>query len=225
MQEIDNLDVDTFINTPFMLQIVQQSLPTLLQKANAEKQRLQRQTEQQGQGELRKGGAAAKTTQKITTTRAQLYEVFTGEHFKREQQKIEKNPHFVIPDKYDIAASAKEFSEDLAIHMFVNDVVSVQTESVNYRSHRNQSNDKDFERFFDSKETKTYIARKASQLIELDGQCRFSHKSIMEYFAASMFYQDFNFIILTFKDIVNKQQQTQQSKQQKKRQPSQLLTH
>ena len=49
-----------------------------------------------------------------------------------------------------------------------------------------------FEEFF-SNDQKTKLARLGAQIIQVDGKARFSHKSIMEYFAARVFYEEIKF--------------------------------
>ena len=131
--------------------------------------------------------ARDKTKQKIT--RAKLYEVFTDQHFQREAQRLEKQEKDV-PAGFDFKRSFKEYSEDLAVQMFLHDKTSVETESVSYVKKLNNQNQKnDFGRFFTEKEVKVRLARRGCQLTELDGLCKFNHKSIQEYFVATTIFE------------------------------------
>jgi len=49
-----------------------------------------------------------------------------------------------------------------------------------------------FQKFFRN-DQKTKLARLGAQIIQVDGKARFSHKSIMEYFAARVFYEEIKF--------------------------------
>lgn len=53
-----------------------------------------------------------------------------------------------------------------------------------------------FEEFFKDDEI-TKFSRSGAQIIQVDGQARFTHKSIMEYFAARVYYEEIKTIKIT----------------------------
>ena len=110
--------------------------------------------------------------------RGMLYEIFTEQHFQREAEKLQKNEKD-IPSGFDLRKSSREFSKDLASEMFLHKKTSIQTESFNYVMKIGNDKQKGpFERFFRDKDSRVRLARKGAQIIELDGLCKFSHKSI-----------------------------------------------
>lgn len=64
-------------------------------------------------------------------SRAKLYQVFTSEHFKKKARRIEKSEKD-IPKGFDLEKSFKEYSEDLAVELFLHHRISVETESSSY---------------------------------------------------------------------------------------------
>jgi len=122
-------------------------------------------------------------------TKARLYKQFTRMHFEHEKKKMEQSKN--IPDKYDLVGSFYEFSVDLAINMYINDKVAVEAEGYSYGRKKDLSDQSyDFSRFFNPNDHKVYIAEQGAQLLRLEGTSKFQHKSIMEYFAARVFYEE-----------------------------------
>jgi len=85
-----------------------------------------------------------------------------------------------------------QYSKDLAVNMFIRKVTSLQVKSSGYKVLGIVENEKKniWSRFFDDTQIMTKLARRGAQIIEDDGVIRFTHKSIMEYFAAKQFYDE-----------------------------------
>ena len=83
--------------------------------------------------------------------------------------------------------------------MFLNDKTSVTAieSKFKYPSKANESNP--FEEYFHDDPITKY-SRSGAPILISDGQCRFTHKSIMEYFSARVFYEEFK----TFDKIEDK---------------------
>lgn len=94
-----------------------------------------------------------------------------------------------IPKGYDLETSFYHYSLDLAIEMYVNDKTMVPAVENNYPYPFPVPKSNGFAKFFGDDE-KTRLSRAGAQLIIMDGHARFSHKSIMEYFAARVFYEE-----------------------------------
>lgn len=124
-QKIESMSITEIVKTPFMLTIISQSLPELVSKGDSN-----------------------------NVSRARLYQVFTSEHFRKKARRIEKTNR-EIPKGFDLERSFKEYSEDLAIELFLHKRLSVETESSSYVKKRaNVEMKNDFERFFDLKDKK-----------------------------------------------------------------------
>ena len=74
--------------------------------------------------------------------------------------------------------------------MYLRGLTSVETESISYKKKLDAKQATNpFERFFNQKEIKIRLAKAGCQLTELDGLCKFSHKSIQEYFVATTLFE------------------------------------
>ena len=85
---------------------------------------------------------------------------------------------------------------DLAIEMYVQDKVSVPAIEYNYPYPARVKAENKFERFFNERKAgdeRVRLARYGAQLILMDGKARFTHKSIMEYFAARVLYEQIKY--------------------------------
>ena len=148
-QKIESMSITEIVKTPFMLTIISQSLPELVKRG-----------------------------ENSNVSRAKLYQVFTTEHFKSKARKLETSQKD-IPKGFDLERSFKEYSEDLAIELFLHRKLAVETESSSYVKKRsNKETKNEFERFFDLKDKKAQLAREGCQLTDLDGLCKFEHRSI-----------------------------------------------
>ena len=142
------------------------------------------------------------TSSRQGITRAAIYKSFTRNHFEVESNRLMDNNAHDIPKGYDLESSFYNFSKALAIRMWLLDKTSVETESGNFVDNvselyqimekrepsKNKKSGDAFAKFF-SNDKKTSLARAGAQLIVLDNQARFSHKSIMEYFTARNIYE------------------------------------
>ena len=93
-----------------------------------------------------------------------------------------------IPKGFDLETSFYNYSLAIAIEMFIQDAVSVKAVEHNYPYPTRRRIENKFEKFF-TDEPKVSLARRGAQLIIMDGRARFTHKSIMEYFAARVLYE------------------------------------
>ena len=85
---------------------------------------------------------------------------------------------------------------DLAVEMWVQDKTSVPAIEYNYSYPARVKAENKFEKFFKEKKAgddKVRLARAGAQLILMDGKARFTHKSIMEYFAARVIYEQIKY--------------------------------
>ena len=174
--------LEVLLKTPYMLKIIIDILPSLSSDVKAK------------------------------ITKSSIYKVFTMKHFETEMNRVLKHAHDQIPKGFDLEKSFYEFSKDLAVNMFLLDKTSVATEGFSYslkkkdlnelfsktseiNENQNALSSKEsdpFARFF-SADAITKLARSGAQLIIFNGQARFTHKSIMEYFAARFFYDELKF--------------------------------
>ena len=150
---------------------------------------------------------------KSTITKSNIYKVFTTKYFENEMSRLLQHSQDQIPKGFDLEKSFYEYSKDLAVNMYMLDKTSVATEGFSYSLKKNDLNElftkslntseikkeaevkkenDPFARFF-SNDPVTKLARSGTQLIIFNGQARFTHKSIMEYFAARFFYDELKF--------------------------------
>ena len=162
-QEIKRIGgLELLMTTPYMLKTIVDILPTL-SKRNQE--------------------------QKKVVTRASIYKYSTKKFFEVQENRMLSNEN--IPAGYDLKLSFYNFSKDLAFTMWMNNRTSIDGESVNYTSQcLNMESKKDANPFaiFFLNDSKTKLARDGAEIISIDNEVRFIHKSIMEYFAARVFY-------------------------------------
>ncbi|MDJ0652410.1 MAG: NACHT domain-containing protein, partial [Simkaniaceae bacterium] len=186
---INNIkELNDLIKTPYMLKIITDILPQL---------------GEQGGGNI---------------TKARIYKAFTTAHFEKEANRILENNAAEIPKGYDLEMSFYNYSKDLALRMWLLDKISAKSENANYTIERGdyekiaakkgmrQENlqDEDYFNKFFRKDSKTSLARAGAQLIVLNNQARFTHKSIMEYFAARFLYDDLkNFKTKEYEETFN----------------------
>ena len=97
-----------------------------------------------------------------------------------------------IPKGLDLETSFYNFQCALAVNMYINDKTTVQAIENQYPFPRKNIEENVFEHFFGD-DDKTRLARSGAQIIIVDGKARFTHKSIMEYFAARVFYEEIKF--------------------------------
>jgi hypothetical protein len=73
----------------------------------------------------------------------------------------------------------------------LNELISIETESTSYKRQRDEVKKANpFERFFKEEDIKIQLAKKGSQLTDLDGHCKFEHRSIQHYFVAKALYEE-----------------------------------
>ena len=161
-QEIKRIGgLELLMKTPYMLKTIVEILPTL---------------------------SIRNQEQKKVVTIASIYKYSTKKFFDVQENRLLSNEN--IPAGYDLKISFYNFSKDLAITMWINNKTSIDCESVNYSCEYFNIENKDtnpFIRFF-LNDPKTKLARAGAEIISLDNEVRFIHKSIMEYFAAKVFY-------------------------------------
>ena len=181
--------LNDLIKTPYMLKIIIDILPQL---------------DKQSEGDI---------------TKASIYKAFTTSHFEKEANRLLENSAQDIPKGYDLETSFYNYSKDLAMRMWLLDKTSIESESGNFIVNRSiyknfhdqqqkeekskKSDAKSFNEFF-ATDRRTSLARAGAQIIVLDSQARFSHKSIMEYFASRFLYEDLkNFKTEEYKETFN----------------------
>ena len=76
--------------------------------------------------------------------------------------------------------------------MYINDKTTVQAIKNKYPFPQKTIEENPFAEFFQDDELTRY-SRQGAQIIIMDGKARFTHKSIMEYFAARVFYEEIKF--------------------------------
>jgi len=97
-----------------------------------------------------------------------------------------------VPKGFDLEASFYNYSLDISINMFLENKTSIPAIESSYQYPSLESHSNPFAKFFVD-DVKTRLARSGAQLIIVDGKARFSHKSIMEYFAARVLYECIKF--------------------------------
>lgn len=124
--------------------------------------------------------------------RSELYRLFSIIHFEEEQKRLLKTGN--VPLRTNLIESFYQYSKDLAVNMFIRGVSSINAKPHNYQMSGILENETKkpnvWDRFFESHDPLTKLARQGAQIIEDDGVVRFVHKSIMEYFAAQTFYDE-----------------------------------
>ncbi len=145
------------ITTPFMLRIVVEILPALVEEGIQDQQ----------------------------ITRAFIYEVFTEREFEENKHKLRLLANQItIPKNFDEVLSFRKFSMSLAANMFVKAVNSVFDRGDDFRF-SNEINDY-WDQFFGSHSHSLIASRYGAPLIRVGRQQSFRHKSLLEYFAAKM---------------------------------------
>jgi hypothetical protein len=167
--------LEDLIKTPYMLTIIMNILPDL------EKQ---------------------KTSKEEQVTKSTIYKTFTKQYQHRQLNKIMDSNAAEIPKGLDLESSFYNFSCALAIRMYKNDKTTVQAVENQFPFPKKYLEPNEFEEFFKD-DTMTRLSRQGAQIIVVDGQARFTHKSIMEYFAARVFYEEIKFIQPERPDIFN----------------------
>ena len=93
-----------------------------------------------------------------------------------------------VPKGFDLEASFYNYSLDIAVNMYLENKTSIPAIESSYQYPSLRGHDNPFVKYFVD-DVKTRLARSGVQMIIVDGKARFSHKSIMEYFAARVFYE------------------------------------
>jgi len=129
-----------------------------------------------------------KTSGEEGITKSAIYKTFTKQHFIAQACRMMDNESDRIPKGFDLETSFYNYSLDIAIEMFIQDAVSVKAVEYNYPYPTRKNIENKFEKFF-TDDPKVSLAQRGAQLIIMDGRARFTHKSIMEYFAARVIYE------------------------------------
>lgn len=161
-------ELKQLISTPYMLRMIAQVLPVLMQK----------QTE----------------SSSSSVTRADVYEEFTEQTFEKEMLKLharvnQPNSTKVLPEGFDELASFRTFSIDLAASMFVNSQYSIHISGGNYQLMHQEINNWDT-LFGTGDNPSQWYSIYGAPLVAIGNQRSFRHKSLMEYFVACMLIQE-----------------------------------
>ena len=97
-----------------------------------------------------------------------------------------------IPKGLDLETSFYNFSCALAVRMYIANKTTVTAIDNQFPFPQAYIELNPFEEFFFD-DDKTKLARLGVQIIEVDSKARFTHKSIMEYYAARVFYEEIKF--------------------------------
>jgi hypothetical protein len=150
-------------NTPFMLRIVAEILPSIIE-----------------------------TTTKTRLTRSLIFEFFTEHEFLKCRDKLRmlsnKENGITIPHDFDEVQSFRKFSMQLAVLMYVAQLNSITVKGSDFRFLDEQTDQ--WDPFFSNTDDVAIASRYGAPLSSVARQRFFRHKSLQEFFAAKMLLRE-----------------------------------
>ena len=160
--------LNELIQTPFILSMITQVLPQL----------------EKAQKDRKASG------QESVMTRALVYRAFVQQWFERQEEKLRGNSSLAIPEGYEMQGSFHAYCQDLAYRFFMTDKTAFEERGVSYSVQKLAVDE--WARFSATKEEnlRVYLARQGGPLRKIGTQVSFIHKSLLEYFVATLFAED-----------------------------------